>query len=180
MSGGKLKRLISIAALFISGLFLISGCSSPNENNEGNLSYFPLNVGNRWEYSEYPDTLTVSEIWEITAEKELSGKKYFLMKRSHLKNNWSDTLYFRSEGEVVYVRDKRQEAIYADFSLALSDTVYWADPFFSDFVCSEKTIEFISFSTHFGVDYGLYLRYQRGKGLIESIVNGIFYDRKNC
>jgi hypothetical protein len=108
-----LKNIIK--TLFIIALFiLIYSCSSSvnTEKNNQSSEYFPLEVGNQWEYYYFNnDTLTHRQ--KILEEISIDGKKYFIRGEGNELSS-KDTLRFYDD--VICIRENGFDRNWFDFS----------------------------------------------------------------
>ena len=89
-------------------LFILS-CSNSTESKKKYIqssnseSYFPMSVGNKWDYMNENNEIAFST--EITATKEIDNKLYYEFTRtfSYPDNN-VDKEYYREENNIIYKR----------------------------------------------------------------------------
>ncbi len=168
--GALMKKLIRLIPLLFA---LLLSCESPVEPTGSAKEFFPLKVGNKWYYNlTYSDTTSIDEIWEITGRKTLDNKEYYQMVTNRLKNNFKDTLYYRTNGDTLFSkRPEFNEQIIADFSLKINETTYWQD----DLKVTKKTGDTMTFETPFRADYGYSITFKKGIGISIQIQNGFIY-----
>jgi hypothetical protein len=166
-----MKNIFSLVPLVA---FLIYSCKSSNEPSSNSEGYFPLKVGNKWYYnSVYPDTNSISIIWEVTGQEEINYRLYYRIIEQNTQINLIDTLFYRVNGDTLFRGGKNNEQIIADFSLSLNDTAYWQN----DLRVVEKNKDIIRLETPFGADYGYSITFQKGIGITNSVQNGFVYYR---
>lgn len=105
--------------LFLMTLFVaISGCNSlttpKNDSIEKHRSYYPLNVGNSWEYrvldgSDFDAT--------ITEKQSIHDTTYFVVNISTGGQN-----LFRSQDSIIYRRIGNKEYLFRNFNAALNNS----------------------------------------------------------
>lgn len=167
-----MKKIYSLIPLLV---FALIGCDSSTEPSLSSEEFFPLQVGNKWFYnSSYPDSNSADFVWEVVREENFDGKQYFAITEHNLKNNFISVLYYRFNGDTLFVRWTNFETILADFSLNINDTAYWQN----GLAVVQKTKDIMKFETPHGADYGFALSFKRGIGITSLIQNGIVFHRK--
>lgn len=122
-----------LAALFCAVAILGLSCEDNKDQitaNPEDLSYFPLEVGTRWEYEGIgPSSLTSSSTFTIVSIETLGGKEYFGMEMVYRddERGWSgrDTIFFRMDdrGYVYELASNNQER--NRFRLGATDGYRW-------------------------------------------------------
>ena len=137
-------------ALFLALTILGFSCEVDKEDitaNPQELSYFPLEVGTRWEYEGIgPSSMTSSATFAIVATQTFGGKEYYGMEivRRDDARGWSgrDTVFFRMDehGFVYELTNNNQER--NRFRLGATDGYRWTMASFDreDFTVSTSVI----------------------------------------
>jgi len=163
--------------LFASFLLVILfGCKSSTETVPDASSYFPLKVGTIWYYNtNINDTTSINTTWKVSRVIPFEGKNYFEIIEHNILANYFDTLYYRLEGDKLYLKNiGDEERIVADFNLQLHDTTSWQ----SDLKVIEKTSQIMTFATPFAPDYGYSITFKKGVGITLEMENGFVVNYK--
>ncbi len=117
--------------IFLVSLLLLTlnGCDSningPNINES--LGYFPLKVGNQWEfYHAYNDSITIEH--KIVEEISIDGKKYFIRDQQ----SYRDTLLL--DDDIIWRRNGGVDQKWIDFNKKDGETYQ-----LGEYVISVKT-----------------------------------------
>jgi hypothetical protein len=88
--------------------------------------YFPLQIGNYWEFSTaHPGGDATSFKREIVGKTEIQGMEYYTFVSTNLNNQYRDTIYFRKdEQQHVYRRVKLEPEINV-FRLNAAEGEHW-------------------------------------------------------
>ncbi len=112
----KIEHISIIFLMFISSC----GINDPEEKAWG---YFPLSVGNEWNYKiqNNPESDYVST-WRVNSITKISGKEYFEIIKENNLNSYKDTSYFRIDGSklvelIITNNNQNFETTFADFSV---------------------------------------------------------------
>lgn len=157
--------------LLVCTIFLVS-CESSSLPGFLSDEYFPLAVGNKWNYEINANwSHVITEEFFVIGKKFIEGKEYFELRRIHDNSSNKDTsyLYYRQWGNDLFrkYRDMEGEEKVADFSLGLGEsfssgewirTVREKD---SRIIKIDSDIPEACDDEHFEI-------YERGKGLIEA------------
>lgn len=112
-----MNRIFSfIGPLAVIGMLLFTSCGKKLESGGTNSDYFPLQVGNYWEFNQM-GTKSIDRI--IT----LDGKDYFRM-ISVFSNLMKDTLYLRktSDGKIYSRKLTSAESLLYDLYAPVNDS----------------------------------------------------------
>ncbi len=115
-------------------LYMLTSCGI-SDSNDINKDYFPLQVGNKWYYSnDKSQTLDKAAKWEIVRTIIINDIEYYLVEKTPLYSR-KDTSYYRYEGtkliELFIDKSKNNyylESIFADFNIHENDSFnYYAE-----------------------------------------------------
>ena len=92
---------------------------SPTSSENAGLSYFPMQVGNRWVYESANTQSEMGFELKIVGTTHVSGKEYFIFERRDLDSGFVDSTLYRGDGDgKIYIYNAGQERLYVDFALA--------------------------------------------------------------
>jgi hypothetical protein len=110
MKNKTLILIISFIILIISFIIALSfiRCKKDSTVNQGD-DYFPLQVGNYWEFKAFNGNPFK---YQIDSIKNLEGKDYFRMLRSGFLISGTDTVYYRKDpASIVYERRRTTQEV---------------------------------------------------------------------
>ena len=107
---------------------MLTSCGVSELNNSNNVDYFPLQIGNKWYYSnDKSQSLDKATKWEIVSTIVIDDIEYYLVEKTHPYST-KDTSYYRHEDskliELFIDKSKNNyylESIFADFNILEND-----------------------------------------------------------